>query len=62
MGEGACPIMSEFLAMGGYARYLWPSFGLFVALLTWMAIGGLRHHRNALKQIQMTSTRSVNTP
>ena len=27
--------MSEFLAMGGYALYVWGSFGVFAAVLIW---------------------------
>lgn len=48
--------MNEFLAMGGYARYLWPSYGLFVALLAWMAVSGWMHHRKALGQLQSASS------
>ncbi len=25
--------MQEFLDMGGYARYVWPSYGLFLLML-----------------------------
>jgi len=25
--------MSEFFAMGGYARYVWPSYGLVIAAI-----------------------------
>jgi len=42
--------MQEFLNMGGYARYVWPSFALYVGLLIWLGLGSLRHHRRALQQ------------
>lgn len=44
--------MSEFLAMGGYARYVWPSIGLFVGLLLWMALSARSHHRRALARLR----------
>ncbi|MEN8719561.1 MAG: heme exporter protein CcmD [Oceanococcaceae bacterium] len=43
--------MMEFLMMGGYARYLWPSFAVFVALLVWMAASSIGHHRRALRMV-----------
>jgi heme exporter protein CcmD len=27
--------MSEFLSMGGYARYVWPCFGISAVVLAW---------------------------
>lgn len=30
--------MSEFLAMGGYAAYVWPSWGLTVLILGGLAV------------------------
>ena len=27
--------MSEFLAMGGYAAYVWGSFGVFAVVVIW---------------------------
>ncbi|MDB5971098.1 MAG: Heme exporter protein [Hydrocarboniphaga sp.] len=27
--------MSEFIAMGGYAPYVWGSFGVFAAVVIW---------------------------
>ena len=35
--------MSEWLKMGGYAAYVWSSFGLTVAVLLWnVVVPGLR--------------------
>lgn len=50
--------MNEFLEMGGYARYVWPSFGLYVVLLAWLAFSAQRRHRNALRALQQTGTAS----
>lgn len=44
--------MNDFLNMGGYALYVWPSFGLYVGLLVWLGVGSLRHHRRALIRAQ----------
>ncbi|SHH29096.1 heme exporter protein D [Hydrocarboniphaga daqingensis] len=30
--------MSEFFAMGGYAAYVWSSFGVFAAVVVWNVI------------------------
>lgn len=29
----------EFFSMGGYARYVWPSFGLVALVLAWQGLG-----------------------
>ncbi len=42
--------MNEFLNMGGYALYVWPSFALYVGLLVWLAASSQRHHRGALQR------------
>ena len=34
--------MSEFFHMGGYALYVWPSFGLTAAVLTGLLVASLR--------------------
>jgi len=40
--------MSEFLAMGGYARYVWPAYGLSALVLAWNAWSALRLRREQL--------------
>ena len=37
--------MSEFLHMGGYAAYVWPSYGLALLILAYNLIGPLAQHR-----------------
>ncbi len=37
--------MSEFLHMGGYAAYVWPSYGLALVILVYNLIGPLAQHR-----------------
>ena len=36
--------MSEFLRMGGYAAFVWPSFGLAAAVLLWNVVSARRLH------------------
>ena len=40
--------VGEFLAMGGYARYVWPAWGLSALVLVWNAWSARRLRRDAL--------------
>jgi heme exporter protein D len=44
----------EFFAMGGYAAFVWPSFGLVLFALVWNVIAARRLHaaarRDALRR------------
>jgi heme exporter protein CcmD len=35
--------MNNFWAMGGYARYVWPCFGLAIVVLAWNLIAAQRY-------------------
>ena len=35
----------DFLAMGGYAAFVWPAFGVSALVLGWLWIGSLRRLR-----------------
>ena len=37
--------MTHFLEMGGYARFVWPAFGLAALLLVGMLVQSLRAYR-----------------
>jgi heme exporter protein CcmD len=54
--------LSEFFYMGGYAEYLWPAYGLVLAVLVynvWSARHALKEaRRNAARRLQMEETRS----
>ena len=39
--------MSEWLAMGGYGAYVWPSYGIFLAVVVVNAWYARRAHREA---------------
>jgi heme exporter protein D len=54
--------LSEFLHMGGYAAYLWPSFGLVISVLVYNVWSARRAHaearRSAARRLQIEETRS----
>lgn len=43
--------MSEFLQMGGYAGYVWSSFGLGIAVLIWNLWAPTRRRAELLKEL-----------
>ncbi len=53
--------LGEFIDMGGYARYLWPSFGLTLAILIYNAWAARRAHaaarEQALRRLAATESR-----
>lgn len=48
--------MKEFLQMGGYALYVWPSYAIVFTLLTVQAVAPLRRHRQLLAEIARRQT------
>ncbi len=34
--------MAEFFAMGGYADFVWPAYGLAALVLVWLVVSTLR--------------------
>ena len=44
--------MSVFLAMGGYAEFVWSAFALTFAVMSIMAIWIYRDHRRTLAMIR----------
>jgi len=38
----------DFLAMGGYAAYVWPSYAFTALVFTWMVLSARKAHRDAL--------------
>ncbi|MGE0154721.1 MAG: heme exporter protein CcmD [Reyranellaceae bacterium] len=43
--------LSEFLAMGGHAGYVWPAFGLAFAILIGMALQAWLQRRRLRRQL-----------
>ena len=44
--------MDQFLHMGGYARYVWPSYGLALLVLGWNIWSALRLGRVARQRAE----------
>ena len=43
--------MSEFFAMGGYARFVWPAYGAALVLLVGLLLLSLRQYRERQRQL-----------
>lgn len=48
--------MSEFLNMGGYAVFVWSSYGLSAVVLIGMVAVSLRRRRDALERVSEMET------
>jgi heme exporter protein D len=44
--------MTEFLEMGGYGAFIWPSWGLAVLVLLGVTVSSLRHDRRIQKELE----------
>jgi heme exporter protein D len=44
--------LSNFLAMGGYAAFVWPAYGISVSALAFMIGATLRAHRRAKRRLR----------
>ena len=42
--------MNHFLEMGGYARFVWPAYGLALAVFVWNILSARALHARALKR------------
>ena len=51
--------LADFINMGGYAFYVWLSFGVTFAAMTIIAIQSLIKHRNLLKQVVVEKERKA---
>ena len=49
--------LDEFFHMGGYAFYVWTSYGIALLVLLANVIGPLRQHRKLLTAIARTARR-----
>ncbi len=48
---------SDFLAMGGYATYVWFAFGITFLALFWIVFASLGKRRQLLKEIEQKMAR-----
>lgn len=49
--------MAEFLAMGGYAEYVWSTFGLTLIVIVINIVGARRRLHNAIRQASLRAAR-----
>ena len=54
--------MSEFLRMGGYAAFVWSSFGLAAAVLFWNVVSARRLHAAARERARARDAAAQGTP
>ena len=54
MGSGGGQIVmgKDFWTMGGYARYVWPCFGLACVVLAWNLVSARRFQAAALLRVR----------
>jgi heme exporter protein D len=52
--------MSDFLAMGGYASYVWSSYGLAVIVLWWNWYLPRRTHQQVLRRLKRRHSKKSN--
>ena len=45
--------MSEFFHMGGYAVYVWSSYGISAVVLTWVFLSPIFSRKNIIKELRM---------
>jgi heme exporter protein D len=43
--------IQTFLAMGGYARFVWPAYGVAVCVLGWMLVDSLGAYRRRQREL-----------
>jgi heme exporter protein D len=51
--------MSEFLHMGGYAFYVWTSYGIAFGIMLFGIIKPLLQHKQQLRQLQLKRKRGL---
>ena len=44
--------MAEWLAMGGYARYVWPAYAVFFSVLAWDWLTPALRRRRLLNELR----------
>lgn len=44
--------MSEFLSMGGYAAFVWPSYAIVTGLMLYIAVQPTLAHRRLIRRLR----------
>jgi heme exporter protein D len=42
---------AHLFAMGGYARFVWPAYGVALLVLCWMIADSVRSYRRAAREL-----------
>jgi heme exporter protein D len=50
---------AEFFAMGGYAAYVWPAYGLSVAALAVLAVASWRALKRNERLVELSAPRGL---
>ncbi len=51
--------LSDFIAMGGYAFYVWLSFGATLLLLVWLALYSYSRQQRFLRELASSQAREA---
>jgi heme exporter protein D len=51
--------MTEFLAMGGYAAYVWPAYGITLLVMVLNVAAARRRHSGALRRAREVAGRDT---
>ena len=43
--------VEHFLAMGGYARFVWPAYGVAALVIGWMIIDSITAYRRSRREL-----------
>ena len=49
--------VTEFFTMGGYASYVWPSYGVFALVLGGLTLYGVRRNRAVREELERVENR-----
>jgi len=52
------PAIAEYLAMGGFAAFVWPAYGVAALVLGWMVVASLRELRAQEREAASLERRS----
>jgi heme exporter protein D len=44
--------LGDYLAMGGYARFVWPAYGVCLAVLTGLLVQSVRTYRARQRELE----------
>jgi len=44
--------VTHFLAMGGYARFVWPAYGVAFLVVAWMLVDSIGAYRRVSRELQ----------